>query len=540
MPDIPALIAGRYQLIELIGRGGMAEVWRGFDQRLDTPVAVKLLNPLTGDVAAGERFAREARAAAQIIHRNVVTVLDVGNDARHRYLVMELLTGRSLAGELAARGPLPVGEACALLAQAAAGLAAAHRAGVVHRDIKPANLHLTAGGALKVVDFGLAHLASEAGRLTTVGTIVGTAAYLAPEQIDGSGGEAAGDLYALGCVAYETMCGRPPFTGTPPELIYQHLHHAPEPPRRHRPDLPPALEQLIMSLLAKDPAQRPGGAEHVQRVLLGLAGPPHLRGRHPAPTPPPAPHPPVAAPGRPVAASHDRVAAPHPAVAAPHPAVAAPHPAVAAPHPAVAAAHSPVAAARAGDTALLDAPPPAPAALPLWRRLSFQVAAGVAAIVVVTAIAIAVSPSSGQVAAPPQNGATTAPPTSPRPSASTPASRASAPATPSPSPSSSAKPTRRAVTTPSPTRAARQDSRSWLAALDNAVTAQQRRGGISPDVAAKAHKKIRDAAGKLAEGKVGEARGKLWELGKDLAKARRKGKLADGPLTAFLAGAGFR
>jgi serine/threonine-protein kinase len=125
------------------------------------------------------------------------------------------------------------------MGQAAAGLDAAHRAGVVHRDIKPGDLHLTADGLPKVVDFGIARLAGEqAGRLTAVGTVVGTAAYLSPEQILGRGGDAAADLYALGCVCYELLCGRPPFVGVPTELIYQHLNQPPVPPRRLRPDVP--------------------------------------------------------------------------------------------------------------------------------------------------------------------------------------------------------------------------------------------------------------------------------------------------------------
>ncbi|MGI5286517.1 protein kinase domain-containing protein [Nonomuraea polychroma] len=484
MPDVRAMIAGRYQLIELIGRGGMAEVWRGLDQRMDTFVAIKLLNPLTGGVAAAERFAREARAAAQIVHRNVVTVLDVGHDTERRYLVMELLSGRSLADELAARGRLPIDQACALLAQAAAGLAAAHQAGVIHRDIKPANLHQTADGTLKVVDFGLAHVAGETARLTTVGTIVGTAAYLAPEQIDGTGGEAASDLYALGCVAYELLCGRPPFIGTPPELIYQHVHHTPDAPRRHRPDLPAELDQLIMALLAKNPAQRPAGAEEVQRVLIRLAGPGRVPGWHAAPAAaavPPAPCPP---------------------------------------------------AARAGDTAVLDAPPSSAAPVPPWRRMLVQVTLAVAAIMIVTAAAIALSPGTEPVTPPETSLTASAPPVaSKRPSASAPATA-----------DSTTRPTPRTSATASPSRPAsqdRQDPRAWLAALNQAVTAQQRRGGISDDLAAKAHEKIRDAAAKLADGKTQEAREKIQELGRDLSQARREGKLADGPLTAFLARAGL-
>ncbi|MBO4275979.1 serine/threonine-protein kinase, partial [Microbispora triticiradicis] len=234
------------------------------------PVAVKILTPQVAGVASRERFAREARAAARIVHPNVVTVLDVGEEDARPYLVMELLTGRSLADELAGRGRYSVAEACDLTSQAAAGLDAAHRAGVVHRDVKPANLHRTANGALKVVDFGLAQVATEAARLTAVGAVVGTAAYLAPEQIEGRGAGAACDLYALGCVCYELLCGHPPFTGSAPELVYRHIHQAPVPPSRHRPEIPAELERLIMALLAKDPAARPR-AEVARQVLAAVA-----------------------------------------------------------------------------------------------------------------------------------------------------------------------------------------------------------------------------------------------------------------------------
>ncbi|MFC6074119.1 serine/threonine-protein kinase, partial [Microbispora bryophytorum] len=268
---VPSTLGGRYELEELIGRGGMGEVWRGRDLRAHRPVAVKILAPQVAGVASRERFAREARAAARVVHPNVVTVLDVGEQDARPYLVMELLSGRSLAEELLDRGRYGVAEACHLMSQAAAGLDAAHRAGVVHRDVKPANLHLTASGVLKVVDFGVAQVATEAARLTMVGAVVGTAAYLAPEQIDGRGGGSACDLYALGCVCYELLCGRPPFTGSAPELVYQHIHQAPVPPSRHRPDIPAELERLIMALLAKDSGGRPADAEVARRILAAAA-----------------------------------------------------------------------------------------------------------------------------------------------------------------------------------------------------------------------------------------------------------------------------
>ncbi len=500
MPKVgPALIAGRYQLQALIGRGGMAEVWRGHDHRLDTAVAVKILDPLVGDIAAAERFAREARAAAQIVHPNAVTVLDVGQDGNRRFLVMELLTGRSLADELAARGRLPVAEACVLLAQAAAGLAAAHQVGVVHRDIKPANLHLSGNGTLKVVDFGLAHIAAEAARLTRVGTIVGTAAYLAPEQIDGSGGQAACDLYGLGCVAYELLCGQPPFTGSAPELVYQHVHRSPARPSSHRPDIPVELERLILAMLAKNPADRPRSAEQVRQILAALPSA-HALGRHtghPTPTataPPIAPAVTTIAPIAPVGRSTPTTAVPPPHVA------------------------------RAGDTALLDAPPPGPAAAPpQGRHLLVQLAVALGAIMIVALGVVAYSGPAGQAAAPIPSAATASVSERRQPTPSVTATETTKPtAQPTPTPAST------------PSRPAARDPRTWLSALDRAVSAQQGSGGIDPKLADKAHQKIREAAEKLAEGNTREAQKKIQELARDLSKARRKGKLAEGPLTVFL------
>ncbi|MEU6738310.1 serine/threonine-protein kinase [Streptosporangium sandarakinum] len=500
MPDVtPDLIAGRYRLVERIGRGAVAEVWRGYDHRLDVAVAVKILDPSAGGAAAAERFAREIRAAAQIVHPNTVTLLDVGQEANRRFMVMELLTGRHLAAELAARGPLPVAETCLLLAQAAAGLAAAHRAGVVHRDIKPANLHLSGDGTLKVVDFGLARIAGDAARLTP-GTIAGTAAYLAPEQIGESGGEAASDLYGLGCVAYELLCGRPPFTGSVPELIHQHVHRSPGPLGAHRPDVPAELERLVMAMLAKNPAERPAGAEQVRQVLDGIARSVHTPVRPAAPAGPPV-RPPFPAPAGPVAA-------------------------------------------RAGDTTVFAAPPVPPVAPPAVRpgrsagprgdrRLLLQVGAALVAIVIATVGAATLfsgsSDSDGTTATATVSAAAPVEPVREREPSATPA-----PATPP-----AVRPTPTPTRTATPARPAVRDPRAWLAAFDRAVTAQQERGGIDPRLARKTHHKIREASRKLAEGKAREAGRKIQEAGRDLLKARSKGRLADGPLTAFLGGAGL-
>lgn len=261
---------GRYRLEELLSRGGMGEVWRGYDTTLGRPVAVKVLHAGVSDPDDRERFLREARAAAQLSHRHVVAVFDVGEWSGRPFLVMELLDGRTLAAELTQRGPLPVDEVRDLGAQAAAALQAAHGAGVVHRDIKPSNLMRSLDGTLKVVDFGIARVLDEAStRLTRTGTVVGTAAYLAPEQARGHIADTRSDLYALGCVLYQLLCGRTPFVGGTTEVVYAHLHTEPTPPSRLRSDVPPDLDHLILSLLAKDPLERPVDAARVQSLLLG-------------------------------------------------------------------------------------------------------------------------------------------------------------------------------------------------------------------------------------------------------------------------------
>ena len=260
---------GRYRLDELVSRGGMGEVWRAYDATLGRSVAVKLLHEGVTDRGDRERFVREARAAAQLSHPNIVSIFDVGEWNGRPFLVMELLDGQTLAEELADRGPLPLEAVRDLGAQAAAGLAAAHAAGIVHRDIKPSNLVRTREGTLKLVDFGIARVLDEAStRLTATGTIVGTAAYLAPEQARGLVSDARTDLYALGCVLYQLLSGRTPFVGGPTEVMYAHLYTAPEPPSRLRPDVPPELETMVLAMLAKEPDLRPRDAASVRSTLL--------------------------------------------------------------------------------------------------------------------------------------------------------------------------------------------------------------------------------------------------------------------------------
>ncbi|MEV4435417.1 serine/threonine-protein kinase [Streptomyces sp. NPDC049585] len=294
------LIAGRYRLGEPLGRGGMGEVWSGQDEVLDRQVAVKLLLADDGDESAAQRFRMEAQTAARLNHPHVVAVYDFGEWDGRFYLVMELVQGPSLAGELSVRRTLSPERVAGLAAQAASGLAAAHRQGVVHRDVKPGNLMVDASaGTLKIGDFGIARFVDETSAgLTRAGQIVGTSTYLAPERALGRTAGPESDVYALGCVLYHLLMGGPPFwDDNPTTLLYMHVDSPPEPPRNHRPEIPQAFEAYLLRMLAKAPEDRPTA----QEVADFFAGPAWRdRPRTFAPTAPsvPArpPAPPAAAP----------------------------------------------------------------------------------------------------------------------------------------------------------------------------------------------------------------------------------------------------
>ncbi|MQA80598.1 MAG: protein kinase [Streptosporangiales bacterium] len=262
------LVADRYRVGDLLGRGGMGEVRRAVDESLGRPVALKLLPNQGGDDVRSARFQMEARTAARLNHPHVVMVYDFGVDRDHLFLVMELLSGRSLADELTDHTPMPIRRAAELGAQAAAGLAAAHAEGVVHRDVKPGNLLLTDTDEVKVGDFGIARFADEShAALTRTGQIIGTSLYLAPERARGMLAEPPADMYALGCVLYELVTGHPPFRAdTPAAVLYQHVDASPEAPCHLRPDLPEEFDALILRLLAKDPEDRPTAAQAVDTL----------------------------------------------------------------------------------------------------------------------------------------------------------------------------------------------------------------------------------------------------------------------------------
>lgn len=262
------MLASRYRLESRIAGGGMGEVWRAVDLVLDRPVAVKLLRQeYAQHPETLARFRAEARHAAALSHPAIAQVYDYGDadNGRAPFLVMELVDGPPLTTLLAA-GPLAPAMVLDVIAQVAAGLAAAHAAGVLHRDIKPGNLLVGAGGRMKITDFGIAYAAGSA-PLTRTGTVIGTPGYLAPERLTGAGPGPSGDLYSLGMVAYECLAGRLPFTGTAIEIALAHQHR-PLPPLS--PSVPDDLAAMVASLTARDPAMRPGSAAAVAARATAL------------------------------------------------------------------------------------------------------------------------------------------------------------------------------------------------------------------------------------------------------------------------------
>ncbi|MFI7064103.1 serine/threonine-protein kinase [Kribbella sp. NPDC050124] len=259
------VLAGRYRLLTLLGRGGAGEVWQAEDTVLARQVAVKLLRRLEGDpMDAVERFRAEAQAAARLMHPNVVATYDVGAAGEHVFLVMELVSGPDLLQLMRTSG-LPSGKLVADIAvQGARALDAAHGAGIVHRDVKPGNLMLAADGTLKMTDFGIAK--GVGAESTGVGVLLGTASYVSPEQVRGRPATPASDWYSFGCVLYELLAGTPPFTGPDVESVMrQHLDAAPAPITRA--DVEPALANLILQLLAKAPEDRPSSVADVTALL---------------------------------------------------------------------------------------------------------------------------------------------------------------------------------------------------------------------------------------------------------------------------------
>jgi tRNA A-37 threonylcarbamoyl transferase component Bud32 len=267
------VLGGRYRLVRHLARGGMAEVYVAEDQLLNRTVAVKVLFPeLARDEAFVERFRREARAAASLNHHNIVSVYDFGEDEGSWFIVMEYVEGRNLRDVIRSEGQMDPARAAALGAEVAAALAAAHAQGIIHRDVKPANVLIASdAGTVKVADFGIARAANARQGLTMPGTVLGTATYLSPEQAQGADVDFRTDVYSLGMVLYEALAGKPPFTGDSPVAVaYQQLSQQAPPPSTKNPDVPPALDAIVMKAMSKDPAQRQATAEELREELLNI------------------------------------------------------------------------------------------------------------------------------------------------------------------------------------------------------------------------------------------------------------------------------
>ncbi|MGD7732178.1 Stk1 family PASTA domain-containing Ser/Thr kinase [Propionibacteriaceae bacterium G57] len=277
-----SVLGDRYRLDEIIGRGGMAEVWRARDIRLHRDVAIKRLRvDLATDPTFQARFRREAQAAAGLNHPNIVAVYDTGeadDPTTHitvPYIVMELIEGHTLKDVLRDGRKILPERALEFVQGTLGALAYSHRAGIVHRDIKPANVMLTADGVVKVMDFGIARAVSDtSATMTQTAAVIGTAQYLSPEQARGETVDARSDIYSAGCLLYELLVSRPPFIGdSPVSVAYQHVRELPVAPSELDPEITPAMDAIVLKALAKDPAQRYQSAEEMHddigRLLAG-------------------------------------------------------------------------------------------------------------------------------------------------------------------------------------------------------------------------------------------------------------------------------
>ncbi|MEV1199833.1 Stk1 family PASTA domain-containing Ser/Thr kinase [Microbispora rosea] len=277
----PRLLGGRYELDGVVGRGGMAEVYRARDIRLDRIVAIKTLrSDLARDHTFQARFRREAQSAASLNHPSIIAVYDTGEDMMDGtpvpYIVMEFVDGRTLRDLLRADRRLLPERAMELVDGILRALDYSHRGGIVHRDIKPANIMLTVNGEVKVMDFGIARaMADSAATMTQTAQVIGTAQYLSPEQARGERVDARSDIYSTGCVLYELLTGQPPFTGDSPVAIaYQHVREDPIPPSRIDPEIPQWADAIVLKAMAKDPVHRYQSAAEMrgdlQRALSGM------------------------------------------------------------------------------------------------------------------------------------------------------------------------------------------------------------------------------------------------------------------------------
>ena len=271
----PRRVGNRYELGELIGYGGMAEVHRGRDVRLGRDVAIKILRAdLARDPSFLNRFRREAQSAAGLNHPAIVAVYDTGEDIAHDgatvpFIVMEYVEGRTLRDIIKSEGPLPARRALEIAAEVAGALDFSHRNGLIHRDVKPANVMITRAGAVKVMDFGIARaLADNAATATQTAAVIGTAQYLSPEQARGESVDARSDVYSTGCLLYELLTGSPPFQGDSPVAVaYQHVRENAPSPSTLNPAISPALDSIVMKALAKNPLNRYQSADEMRQDL---------------------------------------------------------------------------------------------------------------------------------------------------------------------------------------------------------------------------------------------------------------------------------
>jgi eukaryotic-like serine/threonine-protein kinase len=274
----PRLLGGRYELDGVVGRGGMAEVYRARDIRLDRIVAIKTLRAdLARDQIFQARFRREAQSAASLNHPSIVAVYDTGEDMATGvpvpYIVMEYVDGRTVRDLLQEGHRLLPERSLEIIDGVLRALEYSHQAGIVHRDIKPGNVMVTRNGDIKVMDFGIARAMSDAqATMTQTAQVIGTAQYLSPEQARGDRVDARSDLYSAGCLLYELLTGRPPFTGDSPVAIaYQHVRENPVPPSRVDPDVPPWADAIVLKAMAKSPADRYQSAAEMRADLQRAA-----------------------------------------------------------------------------------------------------------------------------------------------------------------------------------------------------------------------------------------------------------------------------